>query len=60
MDGKTRTKARIRWWEQEPRTFRKVALAPQAVLKQIPDVRMPPVPRVKAYPGRRCFSGTTA
>jgi len=56
-DGKTRTKARIRWWEQEPRTFRKVALAPQAVLKQIPDVRMPADPRVKAYSGPPVFFG---
>jgi hypothetical protein len=56
-DGKTRTKARIRWWEQEPRTFRKVSLAPQAVLKQIPDVPMPADPRVKAYAGPPVFFG---
>ena len=56
-DGKTRNKARIRWWEQEPRTFRKVALAPQAVLKQIPDVRMPADSRVGAYSGAPVFFG---
>jgi hypothetical protein len=56
-DGKTRTKARIRWWEQEPRTFRKVALAPTQVLKQIPDVRMPADRRVKAYSGPPVFFG---
>ena len=56
-DGKTRTKARIRWWEQEPRTFRKVALAPQAVLKQIPDVRIPADSRIKAYSGPPVFFG---
>jgi hypothetical protein len=56
-DGKTRNKARIRWWEQEPRTFRRVALAPQAVLKQIPDVRLPADPRVKAYSGPPVFFG---
>jgi len=50
-DGKTRTKARIRWWAQEPRTFRKVALAPTQVLKQVPDVPMPADRRVKAYSG---------
>jgi len=57
QDGKTRTKARIRWWEQEPRTFRTVALAPQAVLKQIPDVRMPADRRVKPYAGAPVFFG---
>jgi len=56
-DGKTRTKARIRWWEQEPRSFRKVALAPQPVLKQIPDVGMPADRRVKAYSGPPVFFG---
>lgn len=56
-DGKTRMKARIRWWEQEPRTFRKVALAPPQVLKQIPDVRLPADPRVKVYDGPPVFFG---
>ena len=56
-DGKTRTKARIRWWEQEPRTYRKVALAPQAVLKRIPDVPMPPDPRIRPYAGPPVFFG---
>lgn len=56
-DGKTRTKARIRWWGEEPRTFRKVALAPTAVLKQIPDVRMPADPRVRPYAGPPVFFG---
>jgi hypothetical protein len=34
-----------------------VSLAPQAVLKQIPDVRMPADPRVKAYSGPPVFFG---
>jgi hypothetical protein len=56
-DGKRRTKARIRWWEQEPTTLRRFALASQKILAQIPDVPVSPDPRVARYSGPPVFLG---
>ena len=55
--GRRGTRIRIRWWDQGPRTYRKVALAPARVLKQLPEVGMPADPRVKAYSGPPVFFG---
>ena len=55
--GKARDRIRVRWWDQGPRTYRKAALAPARVLKQLPEVAMPADPRVKAYSGPPVFCG---
>ena len=56
-DGKTRHKVRIRWWEQGRRSFRRIALAPARVLKQIPEVALPADPRIRPYTGPPLFFG---
>ncbi len=56
-DGKLRSNARIRWWSEEPRTFRRVVLAPAAVMEQLPDVPMPADRRARPYAGPPVFFG---
>jgi len=56
-DGKRRTTTRIRWWEHEPTTLRRFALASQKILAQIPDVPVAPDPRAKRYAGPPVFLG---
>jgi hypothetical protein len=50
-DGKNRGSIRVRWWEVQPITFRRAALAPAEVVEQIPDSPIPADRRICAYSG---------
>jgi hypothetical protein len=56
-DGKDRRRVRVRWWEAQPITFRRAALAPAEVLEQIPDSPIPTDRRIGAYSGPPVFFG---
>ena len=45
------------WWSEEPRTFRRVVLAPVAVMEQLPDVPVPADRRTRPYAGPPVFFG---
>jgi hypothetical protein len=56
-DGKRRSTTRIRWWEREPKTLRRYAIASQKVLAQIPDTPVRQDERVAPYSGPPVFFG---
>jgi Calcineurin-like phosphoesterase len=56
-DGKKREAVRVRWWEEHPISFRRAALAPSAVVAQIPDAPIPTAYRLAAYNGPPVFFG---
>jgi Calcineurin-like phosphoesterase len=56
-DGKDRRSIRVRWWEKQPLTFKRAALAPAEVVAQIPDVSVKADSRIGVYSGPPVFFG---
>jgi hypothetical protein len=56
-DGKARDQIRVRWWENQPISYKRAALAPADVMAQIPDHPMPDDRRVSSYSGPPVFFG---
>jgi hypothetical protein len=55
--GESRDATRVRWWEKQPITFKRAALAPPDVVEQIPDDPMPEDRRMSPYSGPPVFFG---
>lgn len=56
-DDRTRERVRIRWWERQPITLKRAALAPPEVVARIPDAPMPADQRIGPYAGPPVFFG---
>jgi len=56
-DGKDRDSIRVRWWEAQPISFKRAALAPAKIVEQIPDDPVPNDRRISAYSGPPVFFG---
>lgn len=56
-DGKARRNVRVRWWEEQPISFRRAALAPSEVVARVPDDPIPTDRRISAYSGPPVFFG---
>jgi Calcineurin-like phosphoesterase len=56
-DGKKRTKARVRWWEGQPISYKRAALAPAAIMARLPDEPLATGQPVDAYTGPPVFFG---
>jgi hypothetical protein len=56
-DGKHRRSVRVRWWEEQPLSFKRAALAPPEVLDRIPDAPVKADNRIGVYYGPPVFFG---
>jgi hypothetical protein len=56
-DGKERSAARIKWWAPDFASLSNSALATEAVLADMPDIRLPDDPRLVTYEGPPVFFG---
>lgn len=56
-DGRERDSIRVRWWEAQPISFKRAALAPARVVAQMPDDPVPHDRRIGAYSGPPVFFG---
>jgi hypothetical protein len=56
-DGKDRRSVRVRWWEEQPLSFKRAALAPAEIVAQIPDAPVETDSRIGAYAGPPVFFG---
>ena len=56
-DGHVRRSARIKWWAPDFASLRKSTLAPASVLAGMPDIPLPPDPRLGPYVGPPVFFG---
>jgi hypothetical protein len=56
-DGITRTRARVRWWDNEAITYRQAALLADGLSEQLPDLPIPMHLRSCQVPDRPVFIG---
>ena len=56
-DGITRTRARVRWWDNEATTYRQAALLGDGLSEQLPDLPIPLHMRSCQVPDRPLFIG---
>ncbi len=56
-DGHQRRAARVKWWAPDFSSLRNSTLAPGSVLADIPNIPLPPDPRLKPYEGPPVFFG---